>query len=100
MAGFKKAVIALVVIVLVFVALVFSLNNQMAVSLNFLVYQTEPRGVALWVILAFISGALFALLLAGLATMHLFATKRHLQKRLERAERALDKARAEPERSL
>ena len=46
MAGLQKILIILLVLVLVLLALVFSLNNQMAVSLNFLLFETQPHGVA------------------------------------------------------
>ena len=57
MAGLQKILIILLVLVLVLLALVFSLNNQMAVSLNFLLFETQPHGVAVWIIMAFVVGA-------------------------------------------
>jgi hypothetical protein len=45
MAGFQKILITLLVLVLILLALVFSLNNQMAVSLNFLLFEPSPTAL-------------------------------------------------------
>ena len=64
MAGLQKILITVLVLVLILLALVFSLNNQEEISLNFLLFQTQPQGVAVWVVMAFVIGALVGLLLA------------------------------------
>ena len=88
MAGLQKILIILLVLVLVLLALVFSLNNQMAVSLNFLLFETQPHGVAVWIIMAFVVGALVGVLMTMLATVRNSVSRRTLQKRLDRAEQA------------
>lgn len=100
MAGLQKVLIILVVLFLVLVALVFSLNNQMAVSLNFLLFETPPHGVAVWIILAFVIGAVTGILITVLATVKTSVARRHLQRRLDRAERALEESRAQNNRTL
>ncbi|HET8850574.1 MAG TPA: LapA family protein [Marinobacter sp.] len=100
MAGFQKILITLLVLVLILLALVFSLNNQMAVSLNFLLFETQPHGVAVWIIMAFVIGALVGILFTTLATVRTSVSRRTLQKRLERAEQALEKSRADHDRAL
>lgn len=100
MAGFQKILIILLVLVLILLALVFSLNNQMAVSLNFLLFETQPQGVAVWIIMAFVIGALFGVLMTMLATVRTSVSRRTLKKRLDRAEQALEKSRAENDRTL
>ncbi|MDX1818666.1 MAG: LapA family protein, partial [Marinobacter sp.] len=95
MAGLQKILIILLVLVLVLLALVFSLNNQMAVSLNFLLFETQPHGVAVWIIMAFVIGALFGVLMTVLATVRTSVSRRTHKKRLDRAEQALEKTRAE-----
>jgi uncharacterized membrane protein YciS (DUF1049 family) len=100
MAGLQKIVIILLVLVLILLALVFSLNNQMAVSLNFLLFETQPHGIAVWIIMSFIIGALLGVLIALLATFRTSVSRRTLQKRLNRAEQALDKSRAQNDRTL
>ncbi|MEA1082335.1 LapA family protein [Marinobacter qingdaonensis] len=100
MAGLQKIFIILLVLVLVLLALVFSLNNQMAVSLNFLLFETQPHGVAVWIIMSFVIGALVGVLMTMLATFRTSVSRRNLQKRLDRAEQALEKSRAQNDRTL
>lgn len=100
MAGLQKILIVLLVIVLVLLALVFSLNNQMAVPLNFLVFETRPQGVAIWIILAFVIGALVGVLMATLATVKAKVSRRSLHKKLERTEQALQKERIQNDRAV
>lgn len=100
MAGLQKILIILLVLALILLALVFSLNNQMAVSLNFLLFETPPHGIAVWIIMSFIIGALVGVLMTMLATFRTSVSRRTLQKRLDRAEQALEKSRAENDRAL
>ncbi|MEX0603089.1 MAG: LapA family protein [Marinobacter sp.] len=99
MAGLQKILIILLVLFLVLLALVFSLNNQMAVSLNFLLFETAPHGVAIWIILSFVVGALVGVLLTMLATVRTSVSRRQLKKRLTRAELALEKSRNTTDRT-
>ncbi len=100
MAGFRKLLILLSVLFLALLALVFSLNNQEPVSLDFLVFNTPSHGIAVWIILAFVLGALAGILITLLATVRASATRRQLQKRLARAERSLAHSRAENNRTI
>ena len=100
MAGLQKILIVLLVLVLVLLALVFSLNNQMAVPLNFLVFETRPYSVAMWIILAFVLGALIGVLMATLATVKAKVSRRSLQKKLARTEQILEKERAQNDRTV
>ncbi len=100
MAGLQKILITVLVLLLILLALVFSLNNQMAVSLNFLLFETQPHGVAVWIIMSFVIGALIGVLITMLATFRTSVSRRNLQKRLDRAELALEKSRAENDRTL
>ncbi|WP_404363374.1 LapA family protein [Marinobacter sp.] len=93
MGGIQKILIILLVLFLVVIALVFSLNNQMSVSLNFLLFETESRGVAMWIILAFVFGAITGAVLTLLASLRTSVSKRNLKKRLDRAEHSLEKSR-------
>jgi len=100
MAGLQKVLLILLVLFLVLVALVFSLNNQMAVSLNFLIFETQAHGVAVWIIMAFVIGALIGVLITLLATVRKSVSRRNLEKRLARTEQALEKSRAQNDRTL
>jgi uncharacterized membrane protein YciS (DUF1049 family) len=100
MAGLQKVLLILLVLCLVLGALVFSLNNQVTVPLNFLVFETQPHGVAVWIIMAFVIGALVGVLITFLATVRKSVSRRNLEKRLARSEQALEKARAQNDRTL
>lgn len=100
MAGLRKILIILLVLVLVAAVVVFSQINQTAVSLNFLVFETPPQGVAVWVIISFVLGALSGILVTVAATFRASVSRRQLQKRLTRTERALEESRGHSNRTL
>jgi len=98
MGGLQKILLLLVVLFVILVVLIFSMNNQVSVALNFLVYETQPRGVALWLILSFVCGAVIGILLTSLTLIRQGISKKHLERRLEKAEKELEKSRnAEPQ---
>ncbi|MEQ5837096.1 LapA family protein [Marinobacter sp. R17] len=99
MAWLQKVIIGLVVIFLILAALVFSLNNQVSVSLNFLFFETAAYGIAFWLILAFVAGGIIGMLLTSLAMIRTSVSKRHLQKKLAQTEKQLEKARLEAGRN-
>ncbi|MBJ6138127.1 MULTISPECIES: LapA family protein [Marinobacter] len=100
MAALQKILLIVLVVILIVVALVFSLNNQMAVSLNFLLFETQPHGVAVWIILSFVLGALVGVLLMLIGSFRSSVSRRNLKKRLERTEQALEKSRADNDQAL
>lgn len=100
MAGLQKIVLLLVVILVAVLVLVFSMNNQMAVSLNFLFFETQPRGVAVWLIFGFITGILLGVVLTLMATVRISVSRRNLRKRLDKAEKALEQNRTPDDRSI
>ncbi|MGP4845946.1 lipopolysaccharide assembly protein LapA domain-containing protein [Marinobacter sp. 1Y8] len=100
MAWLQKVIIGLVVIFLILAALVFSLNNQVSVSLNFLFFETAAYGIAFWLILAFVAGGVIGMLLTSLAMIRISVSKRHVQKKLDQAEKQLERLRLETDRKL
>ncbi|MAA65715.1 MAG: hypothetical protein CL581_13175 [Alteromonadaceae bacterium] len=100
MAWLQKVIIGLVVIFLILAALVFSLNNQVSVSLNFLFFETAAYGIAFWLILAFVAGGVIGMLLTSLAMIRISVSKRHVQKKLDQAEKQLERLRLESDRKL
>ncbi len=100
MAGFQKIIVLLVMILVVIAVLVFSMNNQMEVSLNFLFFETRPRGVAVWLILGFVFGILLGVVVTLMTTVRVSVSRRHLRKRLDKAERALEQNRTPDDRSI
>lgn len=100
MAWLQKIIIGLVVIFLILAALVFSLNNQVSVSLNFLFFETAAYGIAFWLILAFVAGGVIGTLLTSLAMIRISVSKRQVQKKLDQAEKQLERLRLEADRKL
>lgn len=100
LARLRKFLIGLVVILLIFFALVFSLNNQVQVSLNFLVFQTPAFGVAIWLISAFVVGGVLGVALTSLVAVRQSVARRQLARRLEKTERALEVQRSERAKGL
>lgn len=100
MAGLQKILLLLVVLLVVLVTLVFSMNNQMSVALNFLIYETQPRGVAVWLILSFVFGALIGVLVTLITTVRLSVSRRQLRKQLQKAELELEKSATPKDRTF
>lgn len=100
MGSFQKILITVLVLAFVLLAMVFSLNNQMPVALNFLLFETPPFGVAMWIIMAFVLGTLVGVLITLLATLKTSVSRRQLRKRLTRAELELEKSKEQTPRIL
>lgn len=100
MAGIQKILILLIVLLVIVITLIFSMNNQMSVSLNFLLFETQARGVAVWIILSFVAGTVLGILITLFTTFRISVSRRNLRKRLERAEQELDKAATPKDRPL
>lgn len=88
MAWLRKALIAVLVIALVLLVLVFSLNNQAEVALDFLFYETPAYGVAFWLVSAFILGLLVGAGLTSVAMLRSGFRRRQLERRLQKAEKS------------
>lgn len=100
MGWLRKALIILVAVVVLLAGLVFSLNNQVQVSLNFVVFHTPALGVAFWIILSFVAGGLFGVLFTSLLAVRHSMTRRRLQRQLGHAEKALQRHRSEATKGL
>lgn len=91
MARFRKLVLILLVVLLLLVALVFSLNNRTAVSIDFLTYQTPEMSLAVWLIGALAVGALIGMTVGSLASFRAGRSRKNLEKKLERTQKALER---------
>jgi len=100
MGRLRKILIAVVVIFVILVGLVFSLNNQVQVSLNFIFFHTPALGVAFWLIIAFVIGGLLGVLLTSALVMRQSMTRRRLERRLGKTEKALERQRSETAKGL
>mgnify|MGYP003125922642 CR=1 FL=1 len=93
MARVRKLVLILLVIVLLLIALVFSLNNRTSVSIDFLTYQTPEMSLAIWLIGALAIGVIIGLTVRSLASFRAGRSRRHLEKKLQQTQKALEQQR-------
>ena len=100
MAGLRKFLITLLVAFIVILSLVFSMNNQMKVALDFFIYETPAYGVAVWLIGAFVIGGLVGMALTSLALMRVSARRRKAERKLNQTEKALERQRSESAKGL
>jgi len=100
MAAFRKGLIIVLVIALILFVLVFSLNNQQPVSLDFFFFQTPTLGVALWLMLALVVGGLLGMFFTSLALFRSRLARRRAERKLNKSERALTRERREAPKGL
>ncbi len=74
----------LFVVAMIGVGVLFALQNEVAVPLDVLVYQFEPRSLALWLLMALAIGGLLGLLISSFFMVRqrvaLGSTRRQLTK--------------------
>jgi uncharacterized membrane protein YciS (DUF1049 family) len=99
MALLQKLILGFVVIFLILVALIFSINNQVSVALDFIFFETPAYGVAFWLILAFVAGGIIGVLLTSIPMLRGSVRRKNLQRKLDHAEKARDQARLETGRT-
>lgn len=100
MARVRKLVMVALVVFLLLIALVFSLNNRTAVSIDFLTYKTPELGVAVWLIGALVIGTMLGMIVGSLASFHAGRSRKHLERKLEQSEKALQRQRSEDAKGL
>lgn len=95
MARVRKFVMVALIILLLLVALVFSLNNRTVVSIDFLAYKTPELGLAVWLIGALVIGAILGMLVGSMASLRAGRSRKQLERKLEQSERVLRRQRSE-----
>lgn len=91
-----RNLLALVVVVAMAAAgALFALQNEAAVPLDVLVYQFQPRSIALWVLSAFAVGAILGLLMASFLVLRLRTRLRLLSRQLTRAQTDAERLRSQ-----
>lgn len=61
-----RILLVIALLAVVFVGVLFALQNKEAVPLDLLVYEFSPRSLALWVLLAFALGGVAGILVSSL----------------------------------
>ncbi len=90
----RHLVTALVVLAMIAVGVLFALQNEVAVPLDLLVYQFEPRSLALWVLSALAIGGLLGLAISSVIMLRQYASLRSAQRQLTRTRSELDRLQA------
>ena len=85
----------LVAFAMVGVGVLFALQNEAPVALDLLVYDFEPKSLALWVLSAFAIGGIFGLLVSSAMLLRMRASLRASRRQLEKTRLELNELRAE-----
>ncbi len=80
-------------LVMVGVGALFSLQNDLLVPLDALVYQFAPHSLALWIFLAFALGGIVGILTSTGIVLRLRASLRIARRQLQRAQKEVDSLR-------
>ena len=89
----RRAVVAIVLLLVLAFGLLFSLQNAQGVPLDLLAVQLRERPLAVWLLAAFVLGGLAGLAAGAFALVKLQANRYRLRKRLETCERELSELR-------
>lgn len=89
----RRALIAILLLLVLAFGLLFSLQNGQSVSLDLLALQLHERPLAVWLLAAFALGGLAGLAAGSLALVKLQANRYRLRRRLETCERELSELR-------
>jgi len=85
----RRALIALLLLVVLIFGLLFSLQNAQGVPLDLLALQLHERPLAVWLLAAFALGGFAGMLASSVALIRLQANRYRLRRRLEHCEREL-----------
>lgn len=100
MARVRKLLLVVLIILLLLTALVFSLNNQTAVSIDFLAYVTPELSLAVWLIGALVIGAVLGMAVGSLASFRSGRSRKRLEKKLAQSERTLERQKHEDAKGI
>ncbi len=82
-----------VVLAMIAVGVLFALQNEEPVPLDLLVYQFEPRSLALWLLSALAIGGLLGLVISSAIMLRLRTSLRARSRQLSRAQEELEQLR-------
>jgi lipopolysaccharide assembly protein A len=85
----RRALIAILLLLVLAFGLLFSLSNGQSVPLDLLAMQLSERPLAVWLLAAFALGGFAGLVAGSLALVKLQANRYRLRRRLEACEREL-----------
>lgn len=85
----RRALIALLLLLVLIFGLLFSLQNAQSVPLDLLALQLRDRPLAVWLLVAFALGGFTGMLASSVALIRLQANRYRLRRRLEICEKEL-----------
>jgi len=89
----RRALIAILLLLVLVFGLLFSLQNVQSVPLDLIALQLHERPLAVWLLAAFALGGLAGLAAGSIALVKLQANRYRLRRRLETCERELSELR-------
>jgi uncharacterized membrane protein YciS (DUF1049 family) len=93
----RHLVTALIVLAMIAVGVLFALQNEVAVPLDLLVYQFQPRSLALWLLSSLAIGGLLGVAISSFILLRQYASIRSKTRQLSKAREEIDRLRtAEP----
>lgn len=90
LAWLQKGILVLLAILFLFFGLVFALNNQIEIELDFLFFRTPSLGVAVWLVAALVLGGVLGVLFSSMTFVRHSLQRKRLERRLSKAEKALE----------
>ena len=100
MVKLRRTILTLLVVLLVLFAMLFTLNNQQAVALDFMVIQTPELSVALWLVLALIMGGILGAAAASVSVLRSRMRRKRTEKQLKKSEKSLKKQQRDAAKSI
>lgn len=100
MARVRRILLTLLVVLLVLFAMLFTLNNQEPVALDFLFYRTPSLSIALWLVLTLILGGILGAGAASLTVLRSRMARRRTEKQLKRSEKSLKRQQRDAAKSI
>ena len=86
MTTLKYLLVLIFILVILAFSVLFSVQNDVRVPLDLLVWRFGEHRLALWVLSAFTLGGLFGLLVSSMAIIHLRTARMRLNRHLRAAE--------------
>lgn len=92
----RRLLVALLCLLVGAVVLLFTLENRQSIELEFLGHLSPSMPLAVAILLAFVLGAFFSLLIIGWSAARQKSKNRGLQRKLERLTEKLEQAKEQP----
>ena len=96
----RQIFLTVLALLLVLFGMLFTLNNQQPVALDFLVYRTPAYSLALWLVLSVILGGILGVVATSFSMLKSRLARRRTERQLKRSEKSLKKQRRDAAKSI